>query len=151
MEEQRRLFIGGEWSAPGSGRVIEVVSPHTEKPIAAVACAGPEDVDRAVAAARSAFDAGPWPRLDPSERVAAIRRLAELYNPRRREMAKLITSEMGSPISFSKFSQATLPMMLLGAFADMAEAFPWEERRPGFFGGEVLVRRESAGVVAAIV
>lgn len=151
MEEQRRLFIGGEWSAPGSGRVLEVISPHTEKPIAAVACAGREDVDRAVAAARAAFDAGPWPRLDPSERVAAIRRLAELYNPRRREMAKLITSEMGSPISFSKFSQATLPMMLLGAFADIASEFTWEETRPGVFGQDIRVRREPGGVVAAIV
>jgi acyl-CoA reductase-like NAD-dependent aldehyde dehydrogenase len=151
MEAQRRLFIGGGWTAPSGDELIEVISPHSEKPIAAVAAAGPEDVDRAVAAARRAQDQGPWPRLDPAERIAAVRRLADLYRPRRREMAALITSEMGSPISFSKFSQATLPMMLLDAFADIASTFPWEEVRPGVFGGDVIVRRESCGVVAAIV
>ena len=151
MEERRRLFIGGAWTAPSGGDRIDVISPHTEKPIAAVAAAGSEDVGRAVAAARRAQDEGPWPRLDPAERIAAVRRLAELYRPRRREMAQLITSEMGSPISFSKFSQATLPMMLLDAFADIATSFPWEEVRRGVFGPDVLVRREPCGVVAAIV
>jgi acyl-CoA reductase-like NAD-dependent aldehyde dehydrogenase len=149
--ERRRLFIGGAWASPRGDDVIEVISPHTEKPIAAVAAAGPADVDRAVSTARLAQDDGAWPRLAPSERIAAVRRLAELYRPRRREMAQLITAEMGSPISFSKFSQATLPMMLLDAFADIASSFPWEEVRSGFFGEDVLVRRESGGVVAAIV
>jgi acyl-CoA reductase-like NAD-dependent aldehyde dehydrogenase len=128
-----------------------VISPHTEKPIAAVAAAGPADVDRAVSAARRAQDEGPWPRLDPAERIAAVRRLADLYRPRRREVAQLITAEMGSPISFSKFSQATLPMMLLDAYADIASTFPWEEVRRGVFGQDVIVRREPGGVVAAIV
>jgi acyl-CoA reductase-like NAD-dependent aldehyde dehydrogenase len=151
VEERRRLFIGGEWTAPSRDDVLEVISPHTGKPIAAVAAAGPADVERAVSAARHAQDEGPWPRLDPAERIAAVRRLAELYRPRRREVAQLITAEMGSPISFSKFSQATLPMMLLDAFADIASSFPWEEVRPGVFGQDVLVRREPGGVVAAIV
>jgi len=151
LEERRRLFIGGEWTAPSGDALLEVISPSTEKPIAAVAAAGPADVDRAVLAARRAQDEGPWPRLDPAERIAAVRRLAELYRPRTKEIARLITAEMGSPIAFSKFSQATLPMLLLDAFAGIAERFPWEERRPGFFGQDVLVRREPAGVVAAIV
>jgi acyl-CoA reductase-like NAD-dependent aldehyde dehydrogenase len=151
VQERRRLFIGGEWTAPTGGGVLEVISPHTEKPIAAVSAAGPADVDRAVSAARRAQDEGPWPRLDPAERIAAVRRLAELYRPRRREVAQLITAEMGSPISFSKFSQAGLPGMLLDAFAGIASSFPWEEVRPGFFGQDVLVRRESGGVAAAIL
>ena len=151
MEERRQLFIGGAWTTPSSDARLEVISPHTEKPIAAVAAAGPADVDRAVVAARRAQDEGPWPRLAPAERIAAVRRLAALYRPRTKEIARLITAEMGSPISFSKFSQATLPMLLLDAFAGIAEKFPWEERRAGFFGQDVLVRRESAGVVAAIV
>jgi acyl-CoA reductase-like NAD-dependent aldehyde dehydrogenase len=151
VEDRGRLFVGGTWQAPSGGEAIEVISPHTGEPIGRVAGAGAGDVDQAVAAARAAFDDGPWPRLDPSERIAAIRRLAELYGGRRRDMAKLITAEMGSPISFSKFAQATLPMALLGAFADIAEGYAWEESRPGHFGGEVLVRREPMGVVAAIV
>ncbi|HET6953830.1 MAG TPA: aldehyde dehydrogenase [Acidimicrobiales bacterium] len=151
MEERGRLFVGGAWSAPSSDEVIEVVSPHSEAGIARVAAAGPADVDRAVAAARAAFDHGPWPRLDPGERVAAIRRLAEGYGARRKEMAQVITSEMGAPISFANFAQATLPKILMSAFADLAAAYPWEERRPGYFGTDITVRKEPIGVVAAIV
>jgi acyl-CoA reductase-like NAD-dependent aldehyde dehydrogenase len=66
-------------------------------------------------------------------------------------MAALITAEMGSPISFSRFAQATLPSVLLRSLADVAEAYPWEEVRPGAFGADILVRREPVGVVAAIV
>ncbi|MGZ6339595.1 MAG: aldehyde dehydrogenase [Candidatus Limnocylindrales bacterium] len=151
MDERRRLFVGGAWAEPTGREVIDVISPHTEQTIATVAAAGPEDVDRAVAAARAALDEGPWPRLDPSERIAAVRRLAELYGSRRKVMAQLITSEMGAPISFSKFAQATLPMILMNAFADLAEQCPWEERRPGHFGQDITVRKEPIGVVAAIV
>jgi acyl-CoA reductase-like NAD-dependent aldehyde dehydrogenase len=151
VEERGRLFVGGEWSAPSAGGAVEVVSPHTEEPIARVAVAGADEVDRAVAAARAAFDEGPWPRLDPGERIDAVRRLAELHRARRREMAQLITDEMGAPISFSKFAQATLPSMLLDAFADIGAGFPWEEVRPGRFGSDILLRQEPVGVVAAIV
>jgi acyl-CoA reductase-like NAD-dependent aldehyde dehydrogenase len=113
--------------------------------------AGAGDVDRAVAAARRAVDEGPWPGLDPAERIDALRRLAALYGERRREMAELVTAEMGSPITFSKLAQATLPCTMLGAFADVAAAHPWEEVRPGYYGGQVTVRREPVGVVAAVV
>src|SRR3954468_13380845 len=107
VTEQQGLFIGGRWSSPSTDEVLEVVSPHTEAVIARPAAAGPQDVDRAVAMARAAFDDGPWPRLDPSERIDAVRRLAARYDERRKDMAQLITSEMGAPISFSRFAQAT--------------------------------------------
>ncbi|WP_051300633.1 aldehyde dehydrogenase [Actinomadura rifamycini] len=149
--ERERLFIGGEWAAPSTDGAIDVVSPHTGEVIASVAGAAPADADRAVAAARAAFDDGPWPRLDPAERAAAVRRLAGLYKGRREEMARLITAEMGAPITFSKFSQATLPMVLLNAFADIAGTVAWERARPGMFGTDVLVRKEPVGVVAGIV
>jgi acyl-CoA reductase-like NAD-dependent aldehyde dehydrogenase len=119
MASSGQLYVGGAWSPPTTGEVIEVVSPHTEEVVATVAAAGPEDVDRAVTAARVAFDDGPWPRLDPTERINAVRRLSALTAARRGEMAELITSEMGAPASFSKFAQATLPMMLLNTFADV--------------------------------
>src|SRR4029450_3633571 len=112
-----RLYVGGEWAAPAAGGAIEVVSPHTEEPFASAPMAGPLDVDRAVAAARDAVDEGPWPRLDPAERIDAVRRLAAAYGERRREMAELITAEMGAPISFSKLGQATPPAPMRGAFA----------------------------------
>ncbi|MEU1164350.1 aldehyde dehydrogenase [Streptomyces sp. NPDC005921] len=151
MTEPEQLFIGGRWTDPSTDQTIEVISPHTERPVATVPAAARADVDRAVAGARAAFDEGPWPRTAPEERVAAVSRLARLYKERRREMARLITAEMGSPISFSKFSQATLPMLLLDAFADIGSAFAWEQSRPGRFGGDILVRKEPVGVVGAIV
>ncbi len=113
--------------------------------------AGPNDVDQAVTAARLAFDEGPWPRSDPAERIATVRRLAEIYADRRKEMANLITAEMGAPTSFSRFAQATLPMMLLTTFADIAAGYEWEGSRPGAYGEDVIVQKAPVGVVVAIV
>ncbi len=82
-----RLFIGGRWVAPQAGGVIEVVSPDTEKVVATVAEATEPDVDAAVAAAREAFDKGPWPRMEPAERAAVVRKMAEILGQRQDEIA----------------------------------------------------------------
>jgi acyl-CoA reductase-like NAD-dependent aldehyde dehydrogenase len=146
-----QLFIGGRWAGPSTDRSIEVISPHTEEPVARVAVAGPHDVDKAVTAARAAFDTGPWPRLEADERIDAIRRLAKVYGERRSEMAELITSEIGAPISFAQRAQVGLPAMMMGAFCDVAASYPWQEIRPGMYGSDIHIRREPVGVVAAIV
>lgn len=151
MQRRDALFIGGAWSAPSSADVIEVISPSTEEPVGQVAAAGPSDVDAAIAAAREAFDEGPWPRLDPAERTAAMRRLVELYGERRAEMAELITAEIGAPISFAQRAQVGLPWMMMTAFCDLAENLSWQEIRPGRYGADIHIRREPVGVVAAIV
>jgi acyl-CoA reductase-like NAD-dependent aldehyde dehydrogenase len=145
------LFIGGTWSSPSTTDTIEVISPHTESPIARVAAAGPADVDAAVTSARKAFDHGPWPRLDPSERIEAVRRLAKLYGAQRSQMADLITAEIGAPTTFAQRAQVGLPTMMMTAFCDLAENFRWQETRPGFYGSDLDIRREPVGVVAAIV
>jgi acyl-CoA reductase-like NAD-dependent aldehyde dehydrogenase len=145
------LFIGGSWSKPSTGQRIEVISPHSEKPVASVAAAGPDDVNAAVDAARNASDTGPWPRLEPAERVDAVRRLADLYGQRRSEMADVITSEIGAPISFAKRAQVALPWTMMTAFCDLAEGYPWRESRSGLYGSDIQIRREPVGVVAAIV
>ncbi|GBE67726.1 aldehyde dehydrogenase [Mycobacterium sp. MFM001] len=151
MRRRDELFIGGSWSKSSGDAVVEVVSPATEAPVAQVAAAGPADVDAAVGAARKAFDDGPWPRLDPSARIAAVRRLAELYGERRSEMADLITAEIGAPISFAQRAQVGLPWMMMSAFCDLADDFPWQETRRGHYGADISIRREPVGVVAAIV
>jgi len=148
---QNELFIGGIWSTPSTDQRIEVISPHTETPVAQVAAAGPDDVNRAVEAARQAFDTGPWPRLEPAERIDAVRRLAKAYGERRSEMAELITSEIGAPISFAQRAQVALPWTMMNAFCDLAEAYPWREARPGLYGSDIHIRREPVGVTAAIV
>jgi acyl-CoA reductase-like NAD-dependent aldehyde dehydrogenase len=148
---QDELFIGGSWAKASTDRRIEVISPHTEKSVAEVAAAGPDDVDNAVEAAREAFDTGPWPRLAPAERIDAVRRLAMVYGERRSEMAELITSEIGAPISFSQRAQVALPWTMTNAFCELAESYPWQEARPGLYGSDIHIRREPVGVVVAIV
>jgi acyl-CoA reductase-like NAD-dependent aldehyde dehydrogenase len=148
---QGELFIGGKWCKASTDRRIEVISPHTETPLAQVAAAGPDEVNTAVEAARAAFDTGPWPRLQPAARVDAVRRLAKAYGERRSEMAEVITSEIGAPISFAQRAQVALPWTMMNAFCDLAEAYPWLEARPGLYGSDIHIRREPVGVVAAIV
>ncbi|MEU1951687.1 aldehyde dehydrogenase [Nocardia rhamnosiphila] len=150
MREHRQLFLGGEWRPPSTDRTFEVISPHTEEILARLAAPAPADIDRAVDAARHAFDEGPWPRLDPAERIRIVRDLAHRYTDHQEEIARLVTAEMGAPITFSRSAHARLPGVMMRALADLAETYPWEEYRPGYYGQEILVRSEPVGVVAAI-
>ncbi|GGQ41898.1 betaine-aldehyde dehydrogenase [Actinomadura coerulea] len=150
MREHDRLFIGGEWAAPAGTGVIDVVSPHTEEVIGRVPEGTEGDIDAAVAAARRAFDEGPWPRMTPAERAEVVGRLSAIYAERQQEMADLVTAEMGSPIMFSVFGQAAIPQMVLQYYVDLAASYTWEEERQGMLG-PVTVAQEPVGVVAAIV
>jgi aldehyde dehydrogenase (NAD+) len=148
--DRSTFFIDGDWAAPASSDTIEVVSPHTEQVVATVPEGSNADIDAAVAAARRAFDHGPWPRLSPEERIEIVQNFSNLYAGRMGEMADLITAEMGSPTSFSNLAQAPAPWMMIEAFLTVARNFPWEEKRTGMLGTDVIVRREPVGVVAAI-
>jgi len=150
MRVHDRFYIDGDWVAPASSAVLDVISPHTEEVVGRVPDATAADMDRAVAAARRAFDDGPWPRMAPAERAAAVGRLADIYATRLGDFAELITEEMGSPITFSQLAQAPQPQLMLSYFAALGREFTWEDERPGLFG-PVIVRREPVGVVAAIV
>jgi betaine-aldehyde dehydrogenase len=145
------LFIGGQWAKPATGAMLEVVSPHTEEVVARVPEGTPADIDAAVAAARKAFDEGTWPRLSPEERIEKVQAFSGLYAGKLAEMAEVISTEMGSPISFSNLAQAPAPWMQIEAFLKVAREFGWETRRSGALGPEVVVRHEPVGVVAAIV
>lgn len=149
VPEWDALFIGGRWAPRPSSPAIEVVSPHDAHIVGRAPMATPDDVDLAVASARHAFDTGPWPNLEPSERVALLRRFADVYEARQEEMALLITAETGSPVTFSRLGQAWAPWSLLDVTLGLASLIEWEEERPGLFG-RTLVRREPVGVVAAI-
>ena len=86
MTVHDKLFIDGEWVAPATSATIKVISPHTEEVIARVPEAKEADVDRAVAAARHAFDHGPWPRTAAGERADVMAKLlAALQQTRRRD------------------------------------------------------------------
>ena len=150
MRTYDRLFIGGDWVAAAGDAVIEVISPHREDVVGRVPEATAADVDRAVAAAREAFDHGEWPRFTPARRAEYLTALAAAYEPRVVEIAGLITEEMGCPLLFSQVAQAYASVLILNASVEGASRYPWEETRTGLLG-DTIVRREPVGVVAAIV
>lgn len=145
-----KLYIGGRWLTPSTGQRLSVISPHTEQSIGETPEAAPADVDKAVAAARTAFDEGPWPRLSVGERMEKIEKLAAIYMAETDAIADLITAEMGSPKSFSRLGQGAGALAQMHLNMATAKEFPWVERRPGLFG-DVHVRRAPVGVVGAIV
>ena len=151
MYERDELFIDGKWTAPESASVISMISPHSEAVIGRVAGAGPADVDRAVDAARAAFDSGPWPRMEPAERIEAITRLAGIYKERRSDMAALISAEIGAPITFAKMAQVRLPLTMISAFCGLAANYQWQQDRPGLYGKDIRILKQPVGVVAAVV
>jgi aldehyde dehydrogenase (NAD+) len=150
MRTHDRLFIGGEWVEPAGEQTIEVISPATEEVIGRVPDSTVTDVDRAVAAARKAFDSGPWPWMSAEERAQRMARLGELMKARMEEFARLISEEVGSPISWSSMAQAFAPTMILDYYTNLARTYPFEELRQGVLGPAV-VRAEPVGVVGAIV
>ena len=150
MEIRDRLFIGGELVDPAGTNTIEVVNPATEEVMGRAPDATDADVDRAVAAARRAFDEGPWPTMTVDERADVLAKAADNLRNRQEEISTLITSEMGSPISFSIMAQAFAPVMLLDYYIGLARGLVVEEVRAGLLG-TTLVRREPVGVVGAIV
>jgi acyl-CoA reductase-like NAD-dependent aldehyde dehydrogenase len=151
MYERDQLFIDGKWSAPQSDSVISVISPHSEAVIGHAASAGPADVNRAVEAARAAFDTGPWPRMQPAERIEALNRLAGIYKERRADMAALISAEIGAPISFAKMAQVRLPLTMISSFCGLAANYEWQQDRPGLYGKNIRICKLPVGVVAAVV
>ena len=144
-----KLYIGGAWVPANSGRQLEMISPNTEQVVATCAEADETDMDRAVAAARAAFDSGPWPQLAPAERIAAFRRMVAHLETRVPELAAAWTAQMGGLTSFAGPMHGG-SVMMLGQIAAYAEAFPFVEQRPSTGAAVGLVVHEPVGVVAAI-
>jgi betaine-aldehyde dehydrogenase len=151
VREYDKLFIGGEWVAPAGKTTIDVISPHSEELVGRVPEGTTDDVDKAVAIARRTFDESDWAFMAPADRAAIVARFADIYAARMMDMADVITEEMGSPITFSQLAQSPAPWMMLTTFLSVAADYPWEERRQGSLGGEIIVRHEPVGVVGAIV
>jgi aldehyde dehydrogenase (NAD+) len=145
-----QLLIGGEWVAPSTDKRFEVRSPATLEIVGSTPEAVEADVDAAVAAARRAFDLGPWPTTSPVDRAKVIARFSELLTERLPEFKTVLTEEMGAPGATVEMMMYTPASAVLGVYNDLAATFPWEETRTGLFGQSV-VRREPVGVVAAII
>ena len=146
-----RLFIGGGWVKPSSDGLIEVVSPVTEEVIFRVAEAREPDMDRAVAAARRAFDDSPWPRLPHAERAAWLTRLGVALRARNDELGHAWTNQIGALHSLtSKAGDNAAATM--DRYAALASTFEFEEPQIASDGlGGAMIVREPVGVVAAVV
>lgn len=151
ITEYDTLFIGGKWTAPSTDRVIEVHSPATGEYVGKVPLATKADVDNAVAAARTAFDSGPWPSTPPAERAAIIAAAIKLMEERKDQFTALLGAETGQPPLGVETMHWMSSLGALNFFAGPAvEEVSWEEIRTGAYG-QTLVRREPIGVVGAIV
>jgi acyl-CoA reductase-like NAD-dependent aldehyde dehydrogenase len=144
------FFIGGKWVKASTDRKIDLVNPATEEVFARVADPAEADMDKAVAAARDAFDNGPWPFMDPKERAVYIRRYADELRKRAVELGWAWTAQMGAIAQLTAVYGAS-PVSLFDQYADMAETYQFEKVTQRQYGGIGVTVQEPVGVVAAIV
>jgi aldehyde dehydrogenase (NAD+) len=144
-----RLIINGEAVDAASGKTFTTVNPATEEPICTVAEAGVEDVDRAVRAARTAFDSGPWPKMKPAERQRILFKLGDLIVEHADELARLETLDNGKPISESRHADIPMVSGCFHYFSGWATKLTGETVpvNPAYF---TYTLREPLGVVGAI-
>ncbi len=141
------LFIGGEYREAGTR---DHITPRDGSVLGAVPWAGVSDSDAAVAAARAAFDNGPWPRMHPRERGEVLQRFAALVEEHRDEVALLVSLEMGKPIRVAHEIELRALIRTLRFYGELADK-EYGEITPSDEGQLALVTREPAGVVAAVV
>ncbi|MGI9124756.1 MAG: aldehyde dehydrogenase [Mycobacterium sp.] len=147
--EYDKLFIGGKWVAPSTAEVIEVRSPATGEIVGKVPMAAAADVDAACAAARKAFDEGPWPRMTPQERQAVIANAVKLIEDRADEFKFLLKAETGQPQMIVDMMQYGAAVSGLQFYSSVVDKFTWKDVRDGIYG-QTLVLREPVGVVGAV-
>ena len=138
-----KIFVDGAWMEPEGGRRIDVINPSSEAAIGQVALAGAGDVDRAVTAARRAFES--FSQTSREERLALLEKVAAVYKRRFTEMGQTISEEMGAPISFATRFQAGAGMGHFRVAHQVLKDFHFEEG-----SGPTLVVREPIGVVGMI-
>jgi betaine-aldehyde dehydrogenase len=150
IQRPDRFFIGGEWVAPSTDSVIDVIQPATEQVWISVAAAQAEDMARAVAGARQAFDEGPWPRMTHAERAGYLRAIAEGLRERMDDLANIWSSEMGILHGDAVTRGNRIPG-IYEFYASLAETFEFVERHEPAGGGYGWLVREPVGVVGAII
>jgi aldehyde dehydrogenase (NAD+) len=146
----RELFISNEWRPASTGEYITVVDPATEQPVGKAAAASKEDIDAAVAAARDAFDNGPWPAMTIQERAAALVRFAEEMEKDTEAITEVTVQESGLTVGACRGGAKTLPGVMR-YYASLAASFPLLEIRKGLSGVTARIEKRPIGVVAAII
>ena len=147
---QTQCFIGGEWIPAESGETFETIHPATGEVIAQVAKGDEADVNKAVAAARKAFDEGPWRQMDARERGEIMYRLADLIEAEMEELAALETLDNGKPISDSLAADLPLTIDCLRYYAGYADKIHGQTIpvRGNYF---TYTKKEPVGVVGQII
>jgi aldehyde dehydrogenase (NAD+) len=138
-----KIYINGAWVEPSGEGSIEVTNSTTEEVMGRIPECNAVDVNKAVAAARAAFDA--WSTTPATERAATIARIAEGLKNKQSELANLIANEVGMPLPLATAVQAGLPSVVMGSYAKLLSDYQFEEQI-----GNSLVVKEPVGVVGAI-
>ena len=143
MIDTKLFYINGKWTAPAVAKPFDVENPATEKVIAQISLGSQADVDRAVAAARAAFD--DFSQTTREERVALLERIVTEYNRRAPDLANAVSSEMGAPFWLARDAHVPLGATHFQQTIEALKKYEFERRF-----GTTLVRREPAGVCALI-
>jgi aldehyde dehydrogenase (NAD+) len=138
-----RLLIGGEWVEPAGEATLEVINSATEEVMGSIPEGTTEDVDRAVTAAREAFDG--WSTTEIGTRAEFLAAIAAGLEDRGDEIAATIAQELGMPVQLSRVIQAGLPIASFGSMPAVIEQVAWEQQV-----GNSRILREAAGVLGAI-
>jgi acyl-CoA reductase-like NAD-dependent aldehyde dehydrogenase len=143
MENRDKLYIDGTWIPSTGAGTIDVINASTEEVMGRIPDGTPEDVDKAVQAARRAFTG--WAATDKEERAKYLQRITEGLQARMGDIANVVAQEVGMPINLSTMIQAGLPLMTFGSMGQLLDTYPFEEQV-----GNSLIVREPVGVVGAI-
>ncbi|GAA2131767.1 aldehyde dehydrogenase family protein [Actinomadura napierensis] len=143
MDHVKQFYIGGQWVAPRTDTTLEVINPATEQPITSIAMGGAEDVDAAVAAAKTAFET--FSLTSKQERLDLLDAIIAVYGRRMEELADIISQEMGAPLSLARAAQAAAGFGHLATARAVLADFEFD--RPT---GTTLVAREPVGVCGLI-
>jgi aldehyde dehydrogenase (NAD+) len=143
MKDCRQFYIDGQWIDPATAHDFKVINPATEEVIATISLGSSTDVDRAVSAAKRAFES--YSETNPEERMALLRRVLDVYQSKMDQMAETISQEMGAPISLSRKAQAPAGLAHLAEIVKVLDHFQFEELK-----GSTLMRKEPVGVCGLI-
>ena len=144
---KRDFYINGQWTAPATPNDLEVINPSNEEVCAIISLGDQADTDKAVAAARAAFE--PWMQTSKTERLNLLRKLAEIYEARRDEMGEAISLEMGAPIDLAGGAQAGCGTEHLADAIKTLEQFQFD-RMLGDHAPNDRILMEPIGVVGLI-
>ena len=157
LAASRRMFIDGKWAEASNGATYDVPNPATEESVGTAPNATVDDMKRAIAAAKRAFDEGPWPRSSHQDRSRVLNAIADGMERRKEEMRQLLIAEAGATY-LTHDIQVAAPIRLMRRYAELALTFDFEEQLParvseGMLGTQVnsgIVHRHPAGVCGLI-